>query len=474
MRKTLTKIDYIIIVWHFMPRRLAFLFGLVLLIGFVTRAFAETPSNDVPISRASAVTLLVSAIPGNQQRVNDMARTLPPLPLFKDTDQSQWYAPYLEVAFKDQLIHGYGDGTFRPGANMTVSQAIMLVTAYRQKQGPSDEVVLMIPGAKQPTGGVFASLLTADTYGINYPLHKELTAPISRAEFFTMLTSAGIQNANAIVVQLPPKKKPSLAVDFKKLLNGENAFQQIASAPAVQPNPTSSSPAGYKPDSGPVAAAVQVRQGQVVAYRVPVTQQVQPIVQQPRPVVGQQPVVTQQPRPVVGQQPVTVQPIVQQPVPTPTPRPTATTTPAVSQGFNISMPTLGISNLNISHPKDLSAKGVLAVLQSGVGHLFSYPGQGGTILVYGHSSSYSWDVSKFTKIFRQINKLAVGDLVYVNYGGKQRTYRVTFKQTVPAGDTSAYAQKGSEELILYTCWPPDSISQRYLVHASPVDTVASN
>jgi sortase (surface protein transpeptidase) len=49
---------------------------------------------------------------------------------------------------------------------------------------------------------------------------------------------------------------------------------------------------------------------------------------------------------------------------------------------------------------------------------------------------------------------------------------VTYEQAVPAGDMSAYQGGGSEELILYTCWPPDDIKQRYLVHAKPVSTVA--
>jgi LPXTG-site transpeptidase (sortase) family protein len=144
---------------------------------------------------------------------------------------------------------------------------------------------------------------------------------------------------------------------------------------------------------------------------------------------------------------------------------------ATNSYFAISMPTLGIKDLHISHPTDLTHDGLLVPLKSGVGHLFSYPGQDGKILIYGHSSSYPWDVSEYTKIFRKINQLAIGDMVYINYHGTLYTYKVTFKQTVPQGDTSAFAQEGKEELILYTCWPPDSIKQRYLVHADLVSAV---
>ncbi|MBI3332288.1 sortase [Candidatus Peregrinibacteria bacterium] len=140
--------------------------------------------------------------------------------------------------------------------------------------------------------------------------------------------------------------------------------------------------------------------------------------------------------------------------------------------FSITIPALGIKDLLITHPADpFTSNGMLAPLKSGVGHLFSYPGNGGKILIYGHSSGYPWDVSKFTKIFRTVNKLNRGDKVYVTYNGNLYVYEVSYENAVPAKDTSAFSGAG-EELILYTCWPPDSISQRYLIHAFPVKTVA--
>ena len=143
-------------------------------------------------------------------------------------------------------------------------------------------------------------------------------------------------------------------------------------------------------------------------------------------------------------------------------------TPIASNGFFISIPGLGIQSLRVSHTSDMSHQGLLAPLKYGVGHMFGYPGAGGKILIYGHSSSYSWDISPYTKIFRQINRLKQGDLVDVTYNGKAYQYRVSSFQSVPAADMSPYRGGGSEELLLYTCWPPDSIKFRYLVHAVPV------
>ncbi|MBM3227622.1 sortase [Candidatus Peribacteria bacterium] len=142
--------------------------------------------------------------------------------------------------------------------------------------------------------------------------------------------------------------------------------------------------------------------------------------------------------------------------------------------FAISMPSIGISDLAVIHPSDpFTSQGVLEPLQNGVGHLFSFPGGGGKVLIYGHSSGYPWDKSQYTKIFRRINELKTGEKVYVTYDGKLHMYEVTHGESVPAGDTSRYNDDGKgEELILYTCWPPDSISERYLVHAVPVQKIA--
>lgn len=147
---------------------------------------------------------------------------------------------------------------------------------------------------------------------------------------------------------------------------------------------------------------------------------------------------------------------------------------ASTKPFAISIPSLGIQDLTITHPADTSTqKGVLEVLKHGVGHLFGNPGEGGKIMIYGHSSGYPWDLSKFTKIFRTINKTAIGDRVYVTKDGKLHVYEVKEKRTIPAADKTPFEPDDEgEELILYTCWPPDSISHRYLVVAKPVQTIA--
>ena len=145
-----------------------------------------------------------------------------------------------------------------------------------------------------------------------------------------------------------------------------------------------------------------------------------------------------------------------------------------SKPFAISIPSLGIVDLTVTHPTDaFSQDGLLSPLKNGVGHLFAYPGENSKVMIYGHSSGYPWDLSQYTKIFRGINKITVGARVYVTYNGKMLVYQVVSKKTIPAEDRSLFEPDSrGEELILYTCWPPDSITHRYTVTAVPVETIA--
>lgn len=147
---------------------------------------------------------------------------------------------------------------------------------------------------------------------------------------------------------------------------------------------------------------------------------------------------------------------------------------ASSKNFAITMPTLGITDLEIFHPDDpFTNEGITSILDKGVGHLFSYPGEGGKIMVYGHSSGYPWDISQYTKIFRKINELNVGDKAYVTYNGKVYVYEVSKEETIHVDDTRPFEPDADgEELILYTCWPPDTVDARYLVYLKPIKVVA--
>lgn len=144
--------------------------------------------------------------------------------------------------------------------------------------------------------------------------------------------------------------------------------------------------------------------------------------------------------------------------------------PPSSKQFSITIPSLGINDMTVTHPEDpFTQDGILEPLSYGLGHLLGFPGEGSKIMIYGHSSNVPWDLSEYSKIFRTINKMQIGERIYVSRNGKVHTYQVTEKRTVNVNDATPYYENDrGEELILYTCWPPDTIDQRYLVFASPV------
>ena len=72
------------------------------------------------------------------------------------------------------------------------------------------------------------------------------------------------------------------------------------------------------------------------------------------------------------------------------------------------------------------------------------PGQGGTILVAGHTTSY----------FRDFESVQTGALITLTTQYGEYTYRVTNMQVASDTDSSAYDLDAAEEnIILYTCYP---------------------
>lgn len=337
---------------------------------------------DAPLNRAEALKVVLLLQPSLRERATYYREHLPPLPLFWDLDQRQWYASYVEAAFEKSLITGYPDGSLRPGQVLRVEEAIALLMRSAGVDRPADGAAARLsPFIENQSAAWYTGVLNA-AIDANLIMHRgrlRLGNAITRGQFFDMAYRLSVIRATG-------------AAAF--------AGAEPTTAVAVAPQPVT-----YNP---PAASSFTV-ESRGVPY-------------------------------------------------------------ASEKYFAISLPSIGIADLTVTHPQDpFSKDGILQPLKFGVGHLFGFPGAGGKIMIYGHSSGYPWDLSQFTKIFRQINRLSVGDRVYVTYQGSLYTYEVTQKQAVDAADTEPFNDHGTgEELILYTCWPPDSISQRYLVHALPV------
>lgn len=431
-----------------MARRFLLLAGLCVLLGVATNAFGQDVRQAPWITREGAVAMLVESKPEWRAELEHMRANPQPLPIYHDTDPGEWYVPYLEVAFAHGLIEATDfHREFRPGELLKQGEAIALAVRYRANGDASQ-----IP-QEEPDHPLSIPLHVQKGYEMNleFPEPFESWNVIRRGDWLALIESAGVANPAAIVVTIPPRTTPPAVAPVPQLpVTGPFDPQSSPTPPYAPPAQT-----GYKPsDSAPQPPHIAQRPTGIPPSApthnpsyVPNPPGARPVSSDDPPYVP--PSAASQPRSSAGS--------------------TTVASPAATSAFTISIPALGISNLTVTHPTNVTSQaGLLAPLQHGVGHLFSYPGNGGTTLIYGHSSSYAWDVSEYTKIFRQINKLNPGDRVVITYGGRIFTYEVTHKQTVDASDMSAYQQNNGERLILYTCWPPDDIKQRYLVHAKPV------
>lgn len=141
----------------------------------------------------------------------------------------------------------------------------------------------------------------------------------------------------------------------------------------------------------------------------------------------------------------------------------------VSSEYTVTIPSLNLININVGFADPYNAKSSLAILNGGLGHYLAPPGSGKKMVLFGHSSGYNWDTSSFKQILRQIDRLNNGDMIYINYQEKGYAYRINKREIMPAGDLpKVMIDYGYEELAMYTCWPPDSVSQRYVVYANRI------
>lgn len=113
----------------------------------------------------------------------------------------------------------------------------------------------------------------------------------------------------------------------------------------------------------------------------------------------------------------------------------------------------------------------LDALQHGVAHAegTAFPGEGGHIFMFAHSTDYIWNVGTYNAVFYLLYKLEEGDEVNIFYKGARHVYRVTGKQVVDPSEVEYLTRKtDSEFLTLQTCWPPGTTLKRMLIFAEPV------
>ncbi len=141
-------------------------------------------------------------------------------------------------------------------------------------------------------------------------------------------------------------------------------------------------------------------------------------------------------------------------------------------------PKLIIPKINVDVPVIYGAgydhDSQMKAMERGVAHFAipganAKPGQLGNTVFSGHSSNDLFDPGDYKFIFAQLDKLAQGDTIYVNYNSVRYTYTVTRKEVVlpTQVDKLTYATD-KPVLTLITCTPLGTAQKRLLVTAEQV------
>lgn len=93
------------------------------------------------------------------------------------------------------------------------------------------------------------------------------------------------------------------------------------------------------------------------------------------------------------------------------------------------------------------------------------PGEVGNVFITGHSSYYWWSEGKYNNVFSILDKMMVGDVIYLNYGYKRYAYQVFDVRVTSARDTTTLDQGNDSILTLMTCTPVGTNYKRLIVKA---------
>lgn len=134
--------------------------------------------------------------------------------------------------------------------------------------------------------------------------------------------------------------------------------------------------------------------------------------------------------------------------------------------INVDVPV--VYGANYDHDSQMKA------MEKGVSHFAipganSVPGQIGNTVFSGHSSNDLFDPGDYKFIFAQLDKLQIGDTIYVNYNSIRYTYTITKKEVVmPSQVDKLTYQTDKPILTLITCTPLGTAEKRLLVTAEQV------
>ena len=136
--------------------------------------------------------------------------------------------------------------------------------------------------------------------------------------------------------------------------------------------------------------------------------------------------------------------------------------------FSIVIPKIGANARILPNINASDEEIYLDALNKGVAHTLgtAFPGEGGHVFLFAHSTDYFWNISTYNAIFYLLSKLENRDEINVFYQGQRYVYRVIGSEVVDPSQVQYLTRKTNREfLTLQTCWPPGTTLKRLLVFA---------
>lgn len=157
---------------------------------------------------------------------------------------------------------------------------------------------------------------------------------------------------------------------------------------------------------------------------------------------------------------------------TPLTTPDGSSIDPMDTNFGLVIPKIGVNASVIPAVNPTKPGEYLEALQKGIAHssLSYFPDEDGTVYLFSHSTNYDWFVKDLNAAFYLLKNLDIGDRVVLFYKGKQYEYKITDKRVVsPEAVSYLVPEAGAKRLILQTCWPPGSTSERLLIFADYIE-----
>ena len=144
------------------------------------------------------------------------------------------------------------------------------------------------------------------------------------------------------------------------------------------------------------------------------------------------------------------------------------------QNFSLAIPKIRLNAPVLANIDPYNEKEYQASLKKGLAQAkgTGLPGQGETIYIFGHSSSFIWDNNPYGTAFYLLGKLEKNDKITISYNNRLYFYQVTEKKIIDNKDFTYLSAGSKEELVLQTCWPPSTNLKRLVVVAEPIESTA--